>query len=272
MDSKEDKYLDFVLRHYRQGKLDTQKAYRKFLNEHAVQVKISKPWRPYLFRVAAVLTGIILGIGLYNWLQASEEWIVCTSEQAVKEVWLPDSTLVTLAPGSSVRYEARAFKSRRDVEMQGKAFFQVKRDPQHPFSVQNDQAEVQVLGTEFQMAGQADTTEVWVQSGKVSFSSRKSKKGIILTRGMSAVLASQEGEPKRIEQASPNTIAWKTGFFVYDNTPLEIVLKELSDYYGIRLSATQTPKHLTGRFSVDNIDEILEIIESTLDIRIEKQH
>lgn len=272
MDSKEDKYLDFVLRHYRQGKLDTQKAYRKFLNEHAAQVKISKPWRPYLFRIAAVIAGIILGIGLYNWLKPSEEWIVYTSEQVVKEVRLPDSTLVTLAPGSSVRYEARAFKSQRNVEMQGKAFFQVKRDPQHPFSVQNDQAKVQVLGTEFQVASHADATEVWVQSGKVSFSSRKNKEGIILTRGMSAVLVSQEDQPKRIEQAPPNTIAWKTGFFVYDNTPLDVVLQELSDYYGIQLAATQTAKHLTGRFSVDNIDEILEIIESTLDIRIEKQH
>lgn len=270
MKLKEDEYLDFVLRHYQKGKLDTQKAFRAFHNKYATKISIC-PYRYKYAVAAAVILIISLFTGImYKWMQPSADWVTLSSGNQVKEIRLPDSTIVTLAPASSIRYEANTFPGKRDIEMQGKAFFQVKRNPQFPFSVKNDRAIVKVLGTKFQLAHTDSVTSVWVQSGKISFSCIESQKSLILTQGMGAILTPNTLIPKRIEQKMPNITAWQSGYFVYDNTPLEMVLRELSQYYGVKLSAAEKSKSLTGRFPTDNLDEIIEIIESTLGIKIEK--
>ena len=270
MKQEENEYLDFVVRYYQKGKLDTQKAYKAFLHRHTLKIPIRR-YR-YKYAIAAVIILIIslFSGALYKWKHPSAEWIVLTSGNQVQEIRLPDSTLVILSPASSIRYEAHTFPDKRDVEMQGKAFFQVKRNPQLPFSVKNNQALVKVLGTQFQLAHTDTVTEVWVKSGKVSFSSLKNNESLILTQGMSAVLTDHANQPELTEQNMPNVTAWQSGYFVYDHTPLDVVLKELSDYYGVKLSTTQKSKFLTGRFSTDNLNEIIEIIESTMGIKIEK--
>ena len=105
-----------------------------------------------------------------------------------------------------------------------------------------------------------------VISGKVRFSGPEDD-GIILTAGQSGQLSG--GVPVRCEPAGPNPTAWISGRFRYDATPLGTVLAELSDYYGVRLSAGDGEgKCLTGDFSTDSLDEILEIVESVLEVRI----
>lgn len=56
--------------------------------------------------------------------------------------------------------------------------------------------------------------------------------------------------------------------FIFKDTPVAEVLKELGDYYGCTLSASPTSKHLTATFPEDDLDTILSVIESVLDIDI----
>lgn len=56
--------------------------------------------------------------------------------------------------------------------------------------------------------------------------------------------------------------------FIFKDTPVAEVLKELGDYYGCTLSASPTRKHLTATFPDDDLDTILSVIESALDIDI----
>lgn len=60
--------------------------------------------------------------------------------------------------------------------------------------------------------------------------------------------------------------------FVFDNTPVADVLRELSDYYGCKLTTTATRKRLTATFNDDGVDSIVALIEATLgiDITVEK--
>ncbi len=59
-----------------------------------------------------------------------------------------------------------------------------------------------------------------------------------------------------------------THVFVYDNAPLGDVLAELSDYFGCTLEAEPTRKCLTATFPDDDLDLILSIIESVLNVDI----
>ncbi|MBP5381941.1 MAG: DUF4974 domain-containing protein [Bacteroidales bacterium] len=56
--------------------------------------------------------------------------------------------------------------------------------------------------------------------------------------------------------------------FVFDNTPIADVLDELGSYYGCTMSTPSTDKRLTATFSDDDLDTIVSVIESVLDIHI----
>lgn len=59
--------------------------------------------------------------------------------------------------------------------------------------------------------------------------------------------------------------------FHFDNTPLHEVLDELSAYYGVRLSADQEGKRLTGDFEADSLDMTIRLIEEVLDVTISRE-
>ena len=60
----------------------------------------------------------------------------------------------------------------------------------------------------------------------------------------------------------------QTHLFVYEDAPIEDVLKELSLHYGCTLTTAPSQKHLTATFPDDDIDFIVSLIESALDISI----
>lgn len=62
-----------------------------------------------------------------------------------------------------------------------------------------------------------------------------------------------------------------THVFVYNDAPLDQVLKELSAYYHCTLKAPATDKHLTGTFPDDDVAFIVSLIEQALDIEIEME-
>ena len=179
---------------------------------------------------------------------------------------LPDGTDVTLSPGSSLSYK---MKDRREVRMEGKAFFDVTRDEARPFEVDADGAFVRVLGTEFMVdVSDEDAAKVYVQDGKVLFARNEKAEGVVLTKGMSATLEAEADVPVMDEKPDANSIAWQRGTFIFDHTPLKDVLDCLSGYYHVSFAATDLSKELSGEFAADDLDLIIELIESALDVTI----
>lgn len=57
--------------------------------------------------------------------------------------------------------------------------------------------------------------------------------------------------------------------FHFDNTPINDVLSQLSGYYHVELTASDTTRHLSGDFEADDLDLLIGMIEETLHIKIE---
>ena len=260
----EDRHLDFVLKHYKEGAFDTQKAIGRFRNAHGVQqtrrsrIRIL-PWAVSV--AAAVLLGVFLFIG-----SGFRQWTDIAVASVQQILTLPDGTEVTLAPGASLSYR---MKDDRQVRMDGKVFFDVARDESRPFEVDADGAFVRVLGTEF-MVDVTDRTsaKVYVDEGKVLFAKDSRAEGVILTEGMGAVLPAGAAVPVIDEQPDVNDIAWQRGTFIFDQTPLKEVLACLSEYYHVSFIATDLSKELSGEFHADDLDLIIELIESALDVTV----
>lgn len=247
-----DPQLNFVLRFFRRGKFDPQRAWKK----------IAGPRIPHYFWLVPAAAAILL----FVFIRRQNAWTEYRSYDVPQSFALVDGTRITLAPQASLRYQPH--RNPRTVAMSGKVFYEVARDESHPFTVTLESARVQVLGTSFQVFESDSTVSVDVVSGLVRFSGTEGD-GILLAAGQSAALSGSV--PVMEASALPNAAAWATGRFHYDSTPLEVVLEELSAYYGVSLSAPAEGKCLTGDFTTDSLDEILELVEQALDVRIDRQ-
>lgn len=275
MKNKEDRMLDFVAKSYEENRFDPKKALARSQNG-SLRRSLSLSKRTVMLkRIAGVAAAAAVGIFLYlSWLTS---WTDYAAYDIAQTFTLPDSSSVTLAPGSTLRLQKH--KDKRLVQMTGKVYFNVRHDDRAPFRVDAGSGFVKVLGTRFQVDSR-DPICVSVVSGKVLFSAiRSGEEALILTKGQSAVLDPAASKPVEITPKHPNPAAWATGEFIYDNTPLPEVLSELSEYYDVTLVAFDAghssgeSRSLSGEFSTSSLQEILNLINSALgtDIQIESQ-
>lgn len=275
MKTNEDRMIDFVAKSYEENRFDPKKALARSQND-SLRRSLSLSKRTVMLkRIAGVAAAAAVGIFLYlSWLTS---WTDYAAYDIAQTFTLPDSSSVTLAPGSTLRLQKH--KDKRLVQMTGKVYFNVRHDDRAPFRVDAGSGFVKVLGTRFQVDSR-DSISVSVVSGKVLFSAiRSGEEALILTKGQSAVLDPAASKPVEITPKHPNPAAWATGEFIYDNTPLPEVLSELSEYYDVTLVAFDAgrssgeSRSLSGEFSTSSLQEILNLINSALgtDIQIESQ-
>ncbi|MDR1200138.1 MAG: FecR domain-containing protein [Tannerellaceae bacterium] len=271
-DDKLEERIRFIAKHYREGGLDTERAWGKLVQ--AKGIRQPTPWRRYLM-MAASFAVLLVSIGtFYYWKTHTPEWVmISTTPGQLKEVYLPDSTLISMSGDSWIRYNAKTFgKTRREVEMNGKAFYQVMRNESRPFSIRTKMAEVIVLGTSFQINQQDASIRVHVATGKVNFiaGGDNKKENVILTADMSAHYSMETQEIKVLTEEDVNYLSWKTGLLQFKNTPLEKVIEDLSDYYqvGVRSRTMIRGEKLTATFNRLSLEEVLLIINQTLDVRL----
>lgn len=121
-DDRFEKRLRFVVRHYKEGGLDEDKAWKRFAFRQGIRRQVA--FRRYWMAAASVVL-LLIGFGTFYVKERNNpEWVsVATASGQLKDVYLPDSTLISMAGNSTLRYDVKKYgKERRVVEMTGKAF------------------------------------------------------------------------------------------------------------------------------------------------------
>lgn len=256
--------LRFVLKYYQKGKLDTSEALKAFRRNSCIPVHRS------LWNISAAASVVVLIVASLSYYFLKKDIVTRISGIAPIVYTLPDNTKVTLAPYSSISYDKKALcNGIRNITMRGMAYFSVKHDELHPFTVNGDIGTVKVLGTHFQVdETDSSNATVYVEQGKVLFSAEDQKQGLVLTKGMKAVLYKGTTKPILTETGDLNQTTWATHKFIFNDTNLGDVLQTLSKYYNIRLSVDNTNLRLTGVFYADKLTEIIQVINEALDVNI----
>lgn len=170
---------------------------------------------------------------------------------------LPDGTLVRLNAASSLRYPTAFAGNERRVEVTGEAYFEVAKDKDRPFWVKiNDQAEVEVLGTSFNVNAyqNEDSIQTTLIEGKVRVKSGQRAAGQMIAGGMEAFLHPGEQaqiptvdvssghstgfhQPIQIVQnvSINKVLAWRRGVFNFQDAGLQEVAKQLERWYDIEV-------------------------------------
>lgn len=262
MEKTNKKNIDFVLRYYEAGKMDTRKALRQ------IKERTSMKRGLHLWRRASIAATLLVLVVAGAMVLFHKGTVTLTAANSVKTYLLPDQTKVTLAPHATLSYTG---DNCRQVAMTGKIYFEVKHDEVHPFDITGNLSHVRVLGTKFMVDERAAAAAVYVTSGRVMFAGKGETEGMILTRGMSATLKKGMKKPRQDADGDINATAWATHTFHFDGTPIDDVLNTLSDYYGVRLTTDDTGKRLSGDFDASDINDLTSIIEETLDIKISRK-
>lgn len=189
------------------------------------------------------------------------------------QVVLPDGTVVWLNSESRLRFPSAFVGKERKVEVSGELYFQVMKDSLLPFRVEIEGLyEVEVLGTEFNVRAYSDLP-----------SATTLVEGSVLIRDVGSEIRLQPGEQvvegddgkglfvRKVDVAS--CIAWKQGYFLFENERLEDILNELARWYNVEVFFENSFAR-EERFSVEirrheSFEEVLRLISQTKAVRIE---
>jgi transmembrane sensor len=189
-----------------------------------------------------------------------------TKRGGLYPVTLSDGTKVWLNSVSSIRYPVAFNASERLVEVTGEAYFEVAKNPEKPFKVILNGMEIRVLGTHFNVNGYTDETTVKTTLLEGSLKVTKGTASVLLTPGQRAVL-NGDGKINLVKAIDPEeSVAWKDGYFHFNNTSLEMVMRQLSRWYDVEIvyESKEPEQFFNGDFKSNvNLSEVLKILEKS---------
>lgn len=235
-----------------------------------------------LYAAASLIGAIILSSTfIYLWengkISGKTNSIIAETNPGMRSrVTLSDGTTVYLNSGSKLIYPDRFNGNHRTVELDGEAFFHVKKDPDKPFIVNtNDhRASITVLGTSFNIQcfkqdneftaalveGLVNVTVNHLNGSNTSVRLTPSEK-IIFNKSSDSLFVSKIDTD--IETA------WTRDRLVFRNQPMTQVLKTLSYNYNVEFDIKNPAIYsyrFTGTFQSRQLSQILEYIKISSDI------
>lgn len=253
-------YLEKRFRHIRNVDPETHRQWLR-LQQAIVQREISPnrrtwfAWPRWAPAIAAVV--ILIGISFYvasiDHLATSDSPNTYATVRGERhEILLTDGSTVTLAPASELVVHRLQGEKPRQVSLKGEAYFSVHRGDA-AFIVSTEYADVEVVGTEFNVRARGEVLEVGVLSGSVNVRLKNGERAesLLLSRLQMAII-SRDGLSKHLGAIpSAGYPGWMHGKLLLDRTPFEEACRE------IELRFNVTVEGLDGKLSSNRVTGIL---------------
>jgi len=252
----------------------------------------SIPWMQFAASVAFI---VLLGWAVYSVMMKREEKPQLARQDSMMErsgallekinttsqtleLALADGSKISLAPKGRIRYPERFDGERREVFLEGEAFFDIAKDPAHPFLVYANGLVTKVLGTSFRIKAYGDSREVTVEvkTGKVSVFAQsdphlkekvadKQFQGVVLTPNQKIIYARNEVKMVKTLVEKPEMVVSKAEIpeFEFEDTPASEVFNTIARAYGIDIlydEALLRDCPLTARLDNQTLHDKLNII------------
>ncbi|WP_240650079.1 FecR family protein [Variovorax atrisoli] len=241
--------------------------------------------RKMLLSVAAFLgTGLVAGRGVqWYWQQPVFRAAYETRTAQMLKVTLTDGrgdasgSQLDLAPQSAI--DVTLYRQRRTVDMaHGEVRFEVARDTTRPFHVRTRGASIEVVGTAFTVRDRGGPLTVGVENGhvRVRVSPRDGATGAdaeVIDLRMGDLLEIQDGHAAAVRQTDTAALsAWRSGWLVFENTPLGDALAAVNSYRARPIVSTNSridAMRLSGRFRTNDSDGLVAVLPTILPLATE---
>lgn len=222
--------------------------------------------RFFFLRVASIVILIIFSAFIIQTLISNPQ--LENDSYLVKEVpagqrrtiMLEDGTKVILNAGSKLSYPEKFLKDKREIVLEGEAFFEVARDTSRPFIVASGEVFTTVLGTSFNIRAYQDeqNVQVAVASGKVKVN--HGEENCYLLPGKAVNYDAEDNTLAVLDFKQEEVLSWKEGIIYFKDASFEEVVKTLERWYGVEIEAVGRGSQnwqYTGVFKLQSLENVL---------------
>lgn len=234
-----------------------------------------------LMRVAAIfLVAAFIGFFAYrSWEQPMVNQAPVLQEIVTDigqrtHLTLADGTRILLNADSKLRLPKMFQTNKREVFLEGQAFFEVAENPNKPFLIHIDGTTVRVLGTSFSISAypEDENVQVVVKEGRVSFEVDNSAKAThaVITANELAVYdeTSKKITTRKVKDLSLY-LGWLEGSLNFKEALMKDVAADLERRYGVQVTFNnkQIKKmELTAHLKSKRIRNVLDVIALSLNL------
>lgn len=242
-----------------------------------------------LLKYAAIISlPLVMSFFLYFWLserspetQANPAYTQGSKEMVEKRInprgqksvlFLADGSKVWLNAESTLNYDKNLVTGdRRDVYLEGEAFFEVAHHVDKPFVVHTCDLVIHVHGTSFNVKAYAEDgrIETTLVKGKVSIRKEgdpSSHASLVLNPNQRAVFLKADRTMKVQEVSADRTAEWREERLVFDETPLMEVITQLERWYGVKIHIEKDSDlscTLTAKIEKESLAQVMDLLAAS---------
>ncbi|MEI6275609.1 MAG: FecR domain-containing protein [Prolixibacteraceae bacterium] len=214
--------------------------------------------------IVVFIAGITLSDRFVSYSKAITYSKIISPKGNKTQIILPDSSKVWLNSGAELWYPSDYTATNREVWMKGECYFQIEKDPAHPFIVHGSKLQLKVMGTCFNVKEDEnlDMTDVTLVNGKVKVLDLNQETISDLIPGQQLVYRKGLSVVKKAENMEALT-SWVNNILIFDNEPFSEVVSYLNVWYGVNIKFDRTlyDQHkYTFKVKTESLREVLELI------------
>lgn len=229
-------------------------------------------------KVAAFLV-LLLGVGSFCYYflagQASSlvQYNLVAADVSVNKT-IGKAVKVCLNRQTTIAVTENKRTNTKELALSGEAFIQVAHKDGEKLIVKADETLIRDIGTAFNVKAKpgSSTVEVFVETGEVEFFTAD-QSGITLYKGETGIFDKQTKRFRKLSINNPNVNAYKTRRFVFVNTPLVEVVKEINAVYPdaiVLADPSAGGNTITVTFENERIGAIASVLSETMGLQVIK--
>jgi len=243
---------------------------------------LKKKWRRIYSVAASIVFFMLIGSSVLYYFKSQKKddiktiWNENITEMGQKfSLTLTDGTNIVLNGGGKIKYPQNFNSDRREIYLEGEAFFEVAHDSSRPFIVRTGGISTQVLGTKFNVAAYSGDEIITISlvEGKVKVTNEKPdilKGGIILEPNQQLLFDLNYEESKINDFDTQKITGWKDNILIFEKETIEKVFSVLQRAYGVKFEISDKASSIikiTANFNKASLWTVIETIKRLTDLQ-----
>lgn len=202
---------------------------------------------------------------------AATAWNTMTTPRGRQfQLTLPDGSRVWLNAASSLRYPTAFTGKQRVVELDGEAYFEVEKNAGKPFKVKTGYGpQVEVLGTRFNINAYENEKNITTTLLEGAVNVHAFKQSILLKPRQQASTSRSLQQTSKAAADINKVMAWKNGYFDFNNEELPLVLRQVERWYDITIRYEGDIPDMIFKGKMDRNVQLSDVIQSLENLGVE---
>ncbi|UZR96265.1 FecR family protein [Chondrinema litorale] len=232
-------------------------------------------WRSYSRLVAGLSLLIVFSLLYYTWQSQNSTESLSESELPKSNmiekyankgqkntIVLKDGSKIKLNSGSKIRFPENFEEDKREVFLEGEAYFEVEHNASQPFIVNSGGIRTKVLGTSFNIKNieSHNKVEIALVTGKVEIVKNASHEKVTLSPNELLEVDNETNDMSKRSFEPSKELGWKDGIIQFKEAKTDEITEVLENWYDTKIVIKNTPsnKGFTGEFDNESLETVLQ--------------